>query len=171
MGIIFNGKSILTSNYEECSCEDQEFLELEKYMKGQHTFLKNIFEIIKGTGEELFEVLKYFMIGVLIASTVQVLLPRSILTYFNANPIVSIVVLMLFAYLISLCSNSDSFVGRSLLPSFGSSGVVAYLILGPMIDIKNTIVLFGNYTKKFVLCLIGLIFLFVFLISLVVTLL
>ena len=72
---------------------------------------------------------------------------------------------MVFAYLISLCSTSDSFVGKSLLYSFTESSIVAYLLLGPMIDIKNTMVLLGNYKKKFVVTLISLIFIVIFIIS------
>ena len=75
---------------------------------------------------------------------------------------------MLFAYLISLCSTSDSFVGKSLLSIFNQSSVVAYLLLGPMIDIKNIIVLFGNYKKSFVITLITLIFILIFIASVLV---
>lgn len=69
---------------------------------------------------------------------------------------------MFFAYLISLCSASDSFVGKSLLNSFGVVPIISYLLLGPMIDIKNTIVLFFNYKKSFVVTLILLIFIVCF---------
>ena len=81
---------------------------------------------------------------------------------FSDNKILSIIVLMLFAYLISLCSTSDSFVGKSLVSTFGSTSILAYLLLGPMIDIKNTIVLFGNFKSKFVVTLISLIFISIF---------
>jgi uncharacterized membrane protein YraQ (UPF0718 family) len=56
-------------------------------------------------------------------------------------------------------------VGKSLLSSFTESSIVAYLLLGPMIDIKNTMVLLGNYKKKFVVTLISLIFIIIFIIS------
>ena len=108
------------------------------------------------------------MIGALIASLVQVLLPRNIITFFNDNNTLSIIILMLFAYLISLCSTSDSFVGKSLLTSFSKSSIIAYLLLGPMIDIKNTFVLLGNYKKSYTLALILLIFIAVFICSLLV---
>ena len=108
------------------------------------------------------------MLGALIASLVQVLLPRNILMLFNNNQVLSIAVLMLFAYLISLCSTSDSFVGKSLLSTFSTTSIMAYLLLGPMIDIKNTIVLFGNYKKSFVITLISLIFIVIFITSLLV---
>ena len=116
----------------------------------------------------MFEVVKFLMLGAMLASLVQVLLPRNILIIFNDNQILSIITLMLFAYLISLCSTSDSFVGKSLLSSFPQSAVVAYLLLGPMIDIKNTIVLLGNYKSKFVFTLISLIFIVIFIFSVLV---
>ena len=74
------------------------------------------------------------------------------------NKISAIIVLIFFAYLISLCSTSDSFVGKSLLNSFGVVPIISYLLLVPMTDIKNTIVLFDNYKKSFVVTLISLIF-------------
>ena len=89
---------------------------------------------------------------------------------FNSNHILSIITLMIFAYLVSLCSTSDSFVGKSLLSSFSKSSIIAYLLLGPMIDIKNTIVLFGNYKKSFVFSLISLIFICIFIVSMVIEL-
>lgn len=140
-------------------CDVEEIHE-EKHEKRS---LKNdILFIFKHTAYDMFDVVKYLMFGAVIASLVQVLLPRQILLMFNENRILAILVLMLFAYLISLCSTSDSFVGKSLLNSFGITPIMAYLLLGPMIDIKNTIVLFGNYKKSFVITLILLIFITIF---------
>ena len=186
MGIIFGKKEVITnsliSETEECQhCHKykekkkigDDFKDLkdchchhEKH--SSHSLKNNILSICRHTAYDLFEVVKYLMFGALIASLVQVLLPRNILTIFNNNQILSIVVLMLFAYLISLCSTSDSFVGKSLLSIFNESSIIAYLLLGPMIDIKNTFVLLGNYKKCFVWTLISLIFIVIFLLSLLV---
>ena len=76
---------------------------------------------------------------------------------------------MFFAYLISLYSTSDPFVGKSLLNSFVVVPIISYLLLGPMIDIKNTIVLFGNYKKSFVVTFISLIFITIFIVCFVYT--
>ena len=162
MGILFGNKEVITNNsddcHDECECHC-------KHHKGKNKFI----EILKHTAFDLFEVVKYLMFGALIASLVQVLLPRNILTMFNNNNFLSIIVLCLFAYLISLCSTSDSFVGKSLLSSFSKSSILAYLLIGPMIDIKNTIVLLGNYKKSFVLTLVFLIFIIIITSSLVVS--
>ena len=161
MGIIFNKKTVLTECNNDCECHHHEH-------KKKKSFKSNVLQILKHTGYDLFDVVKYLMFGALIASLVQILLPRSLMLTFSNNKVLSIIVLMLFAYLISLCSTSDSFVGKSLMSSFTSSSVLAYLVLGPMIDIKNTIVLMGNYKKSFVLVLISLIFILTFIFSLVV---
>ena len=170
MGIIFGKKPVIKNSIleddeceEECHCHEHHH---------KHTFKNDFLSIFKHTAYDLFEVVKYLMIGALIASLVQVLIPRNILTMFNSNSVLSIIALMLFAYLISLCSTSDSFVGKSLLTIFNKEAILAYLLLGPMIDIKNTIVLFGNYKKSFVISLISLIFIavFIFSISVVISL-
>ena len=162
MGIIFGKEDVTTNNSDkECACEHCDH-------DHDHHHENKLASIIKHTALDLFDVVKYLMFGALIASLMQVLIPRSIITTFNNNNVLSIIVLMLFAYLISLCSTSDSFVGKSLLSSFTESSIVAYLLLGPMIDIKNTMVLLGNYKKKFVVTLISLIFLIIFIISVLV---
>lgn len=165
MGIIFNKKKVITNSSDED--EDIECLECE-CDHCHHDHDNKFMSVIKHTALDFFDVVKYLMFGALLASLVQVLLPRDVLLVFNNNSILSIIVLMVFAYLISLCSTSDSFVGKSLLSSFGQSSIVAYLLLGPMIDIKNTIVLLGNYKKKFVFTLIGLIFITIFIFSVLV---
>jgi len=158
MGLIFRNKEVITNDISNNKCCHQ-------HHPKKHSFKNDFLSITKHTSYDLFEVLKYLIIGALIASAIQVLLPRNILMIFNNNILISIIALMLFAYLISLCSTSDSFVGRSLLSSFNEVSIIAYLLLGPMIDIKNTFVLLGNYNKKFVVTLIILIFTIVFIAS------
>lgn len=163
IGIIFGNKEVIKSGIEEddhcCSCDEHHH---------HHKKDNKVVSIFKHTAIDMFEVVKYLMFGAMLASLVQVLLPRNVLVMFNDNPAVSVIALMLFAYLISLCSTSDSFVGKSLLSSFPKSAIIGYLLLGPMIDIKNTIVLLGNYNSKFVATLISLIFAIIFIFSLVV---
>ena len=166
MGILFGKKEVIINQVEEdehCHCEGH-----CDCHHNHHSFKNDFLSICKHTAIDLFEVVKYLMFGALIASLVQVLLPRNILIIFNNNQVLSIITLMLFAYLISLCSTSDSFVGKSLLSTFSKTSIIAYLLLGPMIDIKNTIVLVGNYKKSFVWTLIFLIFLIIFIFSILV---
>lgn len=178
MGIIFNKKEVIKEIKEESSDDiDEDFMELIEEFDAckinchDETVNSKFIFIVKDTLNDLFEVVKYLIFGALIASTIQVLTPRSVINIFKNSQILSIVALMLFAYLISLCSTSDSFIGKSLINTFTKQSVLAYLVLGPMIDIKNTIVLLGNFKKKFVLTLISLIFIMVFIFSILVVIL
>lgn len=182
IGIVYKNKKILKDNDmcccthnhdndhdEGCAHDDDDLTEFimgkkKKIIKKDNKLLG----IINHTFIDMYEIIKYLIFGALIASIIQVLLPRNILLIFNKYNILSILILMIFAYLISLCSTSDSFVGKSLISSFSKSSVLAYLLLGPMIDIKNTFVLLGNYNKKFVFSLISLIFIVTLISSLLV---
>ena len=178
IGIIFNNKNVTINDIaindignkcKKCNEEvDDDFKDLIDEIDEDDNSESTFISICKDAAFDMFEVVKYLILGALIASTIQIILPKSILLLFNNNQILSIITLMIFAYLISLCSTSDSFVGKSLISSFGKTSVLSYLLLGPMIDIKNTIVLFGNYKKNFVILLISLIFIFVFIFSLLV---
>ena len=170
VGIMFGNKDITKNgldSYTEHE-DEHEHCHCHSCSCGHHHKSNKLVSIFKHTANDMFEVVKFLMFGALIASLVQVLLPRNVLILFNDNQALAIVALMIFAYLISLCSTSDSFVGKSLLSSFPRNAIIAYLLLGPMIDIKNTIVLLGNYKSKFVVTLISLIFIIIFIFSLLV---
>lgn len=186
MGIKFKGKDILkvdekgvnrngnlcechNESHCHCSCHHEHNCECihESNFSEKNKTLNALSCILEHTIKDFIDVLKFLILGAFIASLVQVFIPKNVIQIFASNKVLSIIVLMIFAYIISLCSTSDSFVGKSLLGSFGESGVIAYLLLGPMVDLKNTFVLFGNYKKKFVVTLISVIFIIVFLAALI----
>ena len=147
-----------------CGCENDQTQDI----LNKNSICNRLIRILEHSKNEFFEIIKYLIIGSIIASTAQVLISKEVLNSFSGNGVVPIVVLMLFAYLISLCSTSDSFVAKTFTNHFSHNSILAFLLLGPMIDIKNTIVLLGNYNKKFVIKLISLIFIFIFIVSLIV---
>ena len=53
---------------------------------------------------------------------------------------------MVLSFLLSLCSEADAFIGSSLLSSFGFAPVLAFLVIGPMLDVKNLLMM-KNYLK------------------------
>jgi uncharacterized protein len=78
---------------------------------------------------------RYLILGATIAAAIQTFLPASLLTNVAALPIVSILVMMALAAALSLCSESDAFVAASFVP-FGPGAQLAFLVSGPMIDMK-----------------------------------
>lgn len=82
-------------------------------------------------------------------------LPTRILTTIGHNSVTAILIMMLLAFILSLCSEADAFIGASLLSSFGVAPTVAFLIIGPMVDIKNLIMMKHQFKTRFVGLFVG----------------
>jgi uncharacterized membrane protein YraQ (UPF0718 family) len=65
--------------------------------------------------------------------------------------------MMAFAYILSLCSEADAFVAASFGGTFTAGSLLAFLVYGPMVDLKNTIMLFAFFRVKFVAAFIGIV--------------
>lgn len=107
--------------------------------------------------DEFFDMGRYLVFGCLFASFVQVYVPTYVMTRIGHNSLTAILLMMVLAFLLSLCSEADAFIGASLLASFGFAPVMAFLIIGPMIDIKNLLMMKNHFTNKFILQFISLI--------------
>ena len=66
----------------------------------------------------------------------------------------SVFFMMLLAFLLSLCSSSDAVVARSLSGTSNFIPTLGFLVYGPMMDIKNVIMLHSYFKKKFILRLV-----------------
>ena len=110
-------------------------------------------------------IISYMAVGALLAATMQILLPISNIGGIVQNKYISTFIMMLFAFALSLCSTSDAFIARTFMNSLSKNSILAFILLGPMIDIKNTILLNKSFNKKFVIVLIASIFITVYLIS------
>lgn len=99
--------------------------------------------------DELFDTGRYLVFGSLVASAMQIYLPTHILTKIGGNALTAILVMMLLAFILSLCSEADAFIGASL-SSFGTAPVLAFLLIGPMVDIKNLMMMLNSFKKRFI---------------------
>ena len=124
--------------------------------------IRNIINIMYG---DFMGIIGYMAVGALLAATMQILLPISNIGGIVQNKYVSTFIMMLLAFALSLCSTSDAFIARTFMNSLSKNSVLAFILLGPMIDIKNTIVLNKSFNKKFVITLVASIFIIVYIIS------
>jgi Predicted permeases len=113
-------------------------------------------DIFNHANDEFLEVGKFLIIGTLIASTIQTLLPRQFLMVVTKNPALSVLVMMFLALCLSLCAEADAFVARSFLYHFPLGSVMSFMVFGQMIDIKNSALLLKSFKPKAVLCIFGL---------------
>lgn len=92
---------------------------------------------------------RYLILGATIAAAIQTFLPTSVLNGLAGHAVVSLLVMMALAAVLSLCSESDAFVAASFV-QFGPSAQLAFLVFGPMVDAKLVALYAGTFRRGFV---------------------
>lgn len=113
-------------------------------------------EVLVHASSELYDVGRFLIMGATVAALMQVAIPRASLIGIGLHPILSVAVLMLLAYVLSLCSEADAFIAATFAGYFTPGAVVAFMVYGPMMDVKNTLMLLGGFKPRFVLALLAL---------------
>lgn len=97
---------------------------------------------------ELRAVMPALVIGSALAGAVQVLIPRDALLAIGSNPALSIVAMMALAMVVSICSNVDAFFALSFASTFTPGSIVAFLLVGPLVDIKMLALMRTTFTTR-----------------------
>lgn len=98
---------------------------------------------------------KYLLLGAVIAAVVQTFLPQGVIGRLASVPILDGLVMMGFAALLSLCSESDAFIAASLTQfGFGPSSQLAFLVFGPMVDLKLGVMYGGTFRPRVIRAII-----------------
>jgi len=120
---------------------------------------------------ELRSVMPALIIGSMIAGAVQVLIPRSALLAIGSDPALSIAAMMVLAVVVSLCSNVDAFFALSFASTFTPGSIVAFLVVGPVVDLKMYALLRTTFTTRVLVGLTAIVVLSAFALGTVVNLL
>lgn len=104
--------------------------------------------------DEFFEMGRYLVVGGLLAALMQTAIPQAWLTAVSAGPVVSVLALIGLAVVLSICSTVDAFIALSFAGTFTTGSIIAFLVFGPMVDIKSTLMFMGVFRKRAVLYLV-----------------
>ena len=63
--------------------------------------------------------------------------------------VIAIAAAMGLAFLCSMCSSSDAVIAAGLSSAFPMTAILAFLVFGPMLDLKNTLMLAGECRPRF----------------------
>ena len=151
-----------TGEYEnicDCGCESIDYF----YNKSKLRLC------LEHANKEFSNILRYYIFGSFLSSLFIVIVKEEFLQNFSKGSILPIFIMMLLAFLLSLCSEADAFIARGFLDYFGVPAISAFLIFGPMLDLKNTIIIFSYFKKSFVFKLITTIVLIVLAFSISLT--
>ena len=93
---------------------------------------------------------RYLILGVAFAAAFQTFLPASFVEGVATVPVLNVAAMMLLAFVLSLCSESDAFIAASFV-QFGPAAQLAFLVFGPVVDMKLVMLYRGTYRRGFVL--------------------
>ncbi|MER3434896.1 MAG: hypothetical protein C4288_16120 [Leptolyngbya sp. ERB_1_1] len=147
-------------------------IELQSAMGGAITKPTNyrLRLLLDNTIQEMRELGGVLVLGSLIAATLQVFVPREIILGLGQNNVTSILAMLLLATVVSICSTVDSFFALSFASTFTTGSLIAFLVFGPMIDLKGVGLMLSIFKPRAIVYIFGLAGLMTFLFCLFVNL-
>jgi uncharacterized protein len=113
--------------------------------------------LLENMVKELRELGGVLVLGSLIAAIIQVAVPREWILSVGQGPVTSVVAMMILGGVISICSTVDSFFALSFASTFTSGALLAFLVFGPMFDLKSLGLLLTVFRPRAIVYLVGLV--------------
>lgn len=111
--------------------------------------------VLRHAAGDLLSTGSYLIFGAFIAAAMQTFISQDFLAKIGHGPILAPLVMMALAFVLSLCSAADAFVATSF-NQFTIASRMAFLVMGPMVDIKLLAMYNGFLSKKATAFVFGL---------------
>lgn len=106
--------------------------------------------------QELRELGAVLILGSAIAAIIQVFVPREFVLHLGQGTISSVVAMLILAVIVSICSTVDSFFALSFASTFTTGSILAFLVFGPMVDIKGIGLMLSIFKPRMIFYLFAL---------------
>lgn len=100
---------------------------------------------------EFWYTFRYVIMGAWLAAIFQVSIRPILEGAGLTSGVSSVLCMMLIAFCLSLCATSDAMIGKSLSLSMAPSSVMGFLLLGPVMDLRNVLLMSSMCRKSFVI--------------------
>ncbi len=131
---------------------------------------QRLLSLLNSMVQEFRELGGVLVLGSAIAAVIQVAAPRELILNLGQGPVSSIVAMLSLASVVSICSTVDAFFALSFAATFTSGSLLAFLVFGPMIDIKAVGLLLSVFHSRAVIYLMLLAVQLTFIMALIVNL-
>ncbi|WP_069790366.1 permease [Cyanobacterium sp. IPPAS B-1200] len=145
---------------------DDALLKAEEEKQKKEALGRKFNLFIENVTQELRDLGGVLILGSAIASTIQVFIPREIILNIGQDTVTSIIAMMVLASVVSICSTVDSFFVLSFSSTFTTASLVAFLVFGPMIDIKAMGLMLSIFKPRMIFYLMVIIAQFTFIFTL-----
>jgi uncharacterized membrane protein YraQ (UPF0718 family) len=111
--------------------------------------------VLDHAGHELSSLMVYLVAAALVASILQVFLPRTQLLSLGQGPLLSVAIMMLVAVVLSTCSSVDAFVALAFSTTFAPGAILAFLLISPVLNLKSGALVIGLFRTGVTVPLLG----------------
>jgi hypothetical protein len=127
-------------------------------------------DALRIAGDEFFDMGRYLVVGCAIAALMQTFVSQKTLLAVGSGPLASVLVMQALAFVLSVCSTVDAFISLAFVKTFTVGSILSFLVFGPMVDVKSTLMFLSLFRRRIVFYLVLLPFLLVTMLSVFINL-
>ena len=155
--LAYINKQPILKKEKSSQCCSLNSVEQPDHPKMNRSFWNRCFQVLSHSLDEFFDTGRYLIFGSLLAACMQTYLPTGALLKLGHTKFLAVIILLLLAAILSLCSEADAFIGSSLLSLFGTGPVVGFLVFGPVVDIKNLLMMKRSFNSTFIIQFVSIV--------------
>ncbi len=120
---------------------------------------ERFFLALQHSCNDFFNIGKFLVIGAFVAALARTVIGVNVLSGLASSPVAAIILMMLLAMVLNLCSQTDAFIAAGFRGILPDTAQMAFMILGPMLDIKLLLLYPTMFRKRVIFALVPLTFL------------
>jgi len=111
---------------------------------------------LKHGAADFLDMGRFLVFGAFIAGGLQTLVARDVFAGLAGSQPLSVLAMMILAVLLNLCSEADAFVAAAFRTTVPMAAQMAFMVLGPMLDVKLVLMATSVFRKPAIAALAGL---------------
>jgi uncharacterized protein len=153
----FNPKEILREEPTKVSSPARLAFQISPLaVETESGFRQRLMTSVRMTCDDFTDTAIYFVLGAAVAATFNTAVDQQIILPLSLDPSLSTIAMMAMAMVLTLCSTSDAFIAATFV-SFPLYARMAFMVFGPMFELKLFFLYRALFKKRFVIGLgIGL---------------
>jgi hypothetical protein len=152
----------LSHHSSHCSCGEHGCAAHHSALRKKSRLHNRAIASLRHARDDFFDVAPYLVVGTLVAAIIRSSIPASAIELLADRPFLSIGGMMAFAFALNLCSEADAFIAASFMGIIPLAGQMAFMVLGPMLDIKLLLMYRSVFRVRFIAVLATMIVVLVF---------
>jgi uncharacterized membrane protein YraQ (UPF0718 family) len=120
-------------------------------------FLAKLLAAFRHAADDFFAIGHFLVIGAFIAALAQTYIDRKLFIGLSAYPVLPSLMMIALAILLNLCSEADAFIAASFRGLMPLPAQMAFMLIGPMFDLKLLLMYQGVFRRRAIAMLASLI--------------